>query len=167
MFPMLTTGCLSESKDDGTVTLKIMSVYDQASLYNLGLRKFLNEHPDISVEWIEPLDDGANAWNKYGKLEELFEEEQPDIMINDALSFRVLAVQNKYLDLSAMIETEDSWMKERYAGVDQWMKRNGDGSLAGLAPYYGSSVLLYNADQFGLLNIPPPAEPISWEEVVR
>ncbi|WP_214630812.1 ABC transporter substrate-binding protein [Paenibacillus agaridevorans] len=163
----LLTSCQTGPNESEQTKLKILSVYDQATIHNMGLRSFLNEHPDITVEFLDMSDNEGNVLDKYGRMETLMTDQKPDIVINDALSYRLLAEQNRFLDLKPMSNSDDDWSAGRYGAIDQWMALNGNGTLGGLAPVFDSMVVLYNADLFHTYGVSIPGDGLTWNQLLN
>ncbi|OBR66170.1 hypothetical protein A7K91_20765 [Paenibacillus oryzae] len=163
---LLLSGCFTGKKTESNVSLKILSMYDRVTIEHIGLRSFMENNSEVSVEFIDLNERVSDPLDKYKRIEEIFMSEQPDVVITDRFSFGVLSSQNKLADLNVYIQQSNYPINDLYSGVRDWIIQNGDGLLNGLAPYFQSEALIYNYDLFEKYDIPILEDYMSWEEIL-
>ncbi|WP_127534614.1 ABC transporter substrate-binding protein [Paenibacillus kobensis] len=163
---LLGTGCTigSDKKESGTI--RIVSIQSEADARGQGLRLFQEKYPELKVEFVDVkamVGDPIKAYQQFGQY---IEDEKPDVIIGDALTFGPLAARDAYADLSPMIQRDSFPTEDMNQGVLEWIKQQGGGLLTGLTPAYDSTVLFYNIGLFEQYGISHPSNQMSWEEVL-
>ncbi|WP_374020077.1 extracellular solute-binding protein [Paenibacillus thiaminolyticus] len=96
------------------------------------------------------------------------EKNKPDVLIVSRRDlFDKLAEEGKLYNLEAIIEQEKFDLDGYLPGFADLLRERGGCSLYGLAPYFSTSVIFYNADLFREHHIDLPRNRMSWKELIE
>ncbi|WP_259392126.1 ABC transporter substrate-binding protein [Paenibacillus thiaminolyticus] len=96
------------------------------------------------------------------------EKNKPDVLIVSRRDlFDNLAEEGKLYNLVAIIEQEKFDLDGYLPRFVDLLRERGGGSLYGLAPYFSTSVIFYNADLFREHHIELPRNRMSWKELIE
>ncbi|MGG3837608.1 extracellular solute-binding protein [Paenibacillus thiaminolyticus] len=161
---------LDELEKDGKGKIKIV-YYDEDSFYRQYGNLFNVKYPDIEFEIV-------NQQEMYrdlqGKEDVDYEEERmkfldkhkPDVLMIDLEMMEKLVQEGKLYNLDSVIAQEKFDLEGYMPGLVDMIRERGGGSLYGLAPYFYTSVIYYNAELFREHNIEPPCNKMTWQEVL-
>ncbi|MBG9733560.1 ABC transporter substrate-binding protein [Paenibacillus alvei] len=152
---------------------KIKVIYqDEEAFYHDYGKYFHMKYPQIEVEVIPEsqvlLNLGktirAEDWD--AEIKKLLENSGADVIkLGDAKTFQSFAEAGRLYELEEMIRQDDYDMKGFLPGLIDRIKSLGNGKLYGLAPYVDREVLYYNAALFKELQIEPPKNNMTWQEM--
>ncbi|GFN33307.1 ABC transporter substrate-binding protein [Paenibacillus xylaniclasticus] len=163
---ILGTGCSSDIDKKGSGKIRIVSIQSEEDVQRQGLRSFKEEYPELNVEFIDMKALSGDPVKAYQQFGQYVENENPDVIIGDALTFSPLAARDAYADLSPLIQRDDFPTEDMNQGVLEWIKQQGGGLLTGLTPTYDSTVLFYNMEILEQFGIAHPVNQMSWEELL-
>lgn len=147
-------------------TIKV-TYWDEEAFYRDYGNLFLNEFPNITVEVVSTQGINGNGKDPVEEMKKLVEKEQPDVLLLGPREFAELVKDNVLYELDPVLRQDDFDLSPIVPGLIELIKKEGDGKLYGLSPYFNSTALYYNKDLFEKYNIPFPRDGMSWEEVLQ
>jgi ABC-type glycerol-3-phosphate transport system substrate-binding protein len=129
-------------------------------------------YPNIELEVVSTAPIGREMQANGTTYEEEYikhiEKNKPDVLIVSRRDlFDKLAEEGKLYNLEAIIEQEKFDLDGYLLGFVDLLRERGGGSLYGLAPYFSTSVIFYNADLFREHHIELPRNRMSWKELIE
>ncbi|MGG4395007.1 extracellular solute-binding protein [Paenibacillus thiaminolyticus] len=161
---------LDELGKDGKGTIKVV-YYDEDNFYRQYGNYFNVKYPDIEFEIVSmqemyrDLQDKENVDYEEERLKFL-EKHKPDVLMVDLSTMEKLAQEGKLYNLDSIITQEKFDLEGYMPGLVDMIREHGGGSLYGLAPYFYTSAIYYNAELFRENNIEPPRNKMTWQEVL-
>ncbi len=170
-------GCFAEKPvfeelgPEGKGKMKVL-YYDEDSFFKEFGNQFNLKYPNIELEVVStaPIDREMQANGTTYEEEYLkhIEKNKPDVLIVSRHDlFDKLAEEDKLYNLEAIIEQEKFDLDGYLPGFVDLLRERGGGSLYGLAPYFSTSVVFYNADLFREHHIEPPRNKMSWKDLIE
>ncbi|MCG7410039.1 extracellular solute-binding protein [Paenibacillus sp. ACRRX] len=101
------------------------------------------------------------------RLLEFIDKEKPDVIMLSQEQISKLVEKGKLYNLDPIIAQEQVDMKDMLPGMIDMFRELGGGGLYGMAPYYYTQVVYYNADLFKKQGIDLPKHKMSWEELLN
>ncbi|BFH17430.1 hypothetical protein J6TS7_34620 [Paenibacillus dendritiformis] len=166
-------GCLGGKfamDSEGKAKIKVL-YYDEDIFYSDYGNNFYMKYPNIEFEVINTgtiyLDMQKNGTSYEEEYLKFIEKHKPDVIMTSLYSFEKLAQEGKLYNLDTVIEQEKFDLDGYMPGLVEMLRERGRGSLYGLAPYFNTSVVYYNADLFREHQIDPPRNQMSWKELIE
>ncbi|MWC30765.1 ABC transporter substrate-binding protein [Paenibacillus sp. MMS18-CY102] len=158
------SACSLGEEKQKDVHLKIM-YWDTDSFNKRFGDRFTKENPNITVEAVsmQQLLQSSNP----NELNNLIEQQSPDILLLSDQVYGQMALDNRLLDLEPLM-SEDGYALDGWNdSIVQELRAQGDGRLLGLAPTFRSKALYYNRKLFEQAGIPIPRDQMTWEETFQ
>ncbi|TVX86834.1 ABC transporter substrate-binding protein [Paenibacillus agilis] len=165
---IIISACGSNSPDaPKQVTLKILVDYADG-FNNQFSTMFKIKHPHIELEVVElPFDFNATREQQAKQRMEFIDEQRPDLVVfENPQDYQRAAREGKLLELDIHIKNSE-YKLEQISHIVENLKSESDGKIYGLAPFFDTSVLYYNADLFQQFGIDPPQHKMTWEELIQ
>lgn len=162
---------LEELGPEGKGKIKVL-YYDEDSFFKEFGNQFNLSYPNIELEVVSTVPIGREMQVNGTTYEEEYikfiEKNKPDVLIVSRRDlFDKLAEEGKLYNLEAIIEQEKFDLDGYLPGFVDLLRERGSGSLYGLAPYFSTSVIFYNADLFREHHIELPRNRMSWKELIE
>lgn len=173
-FFIIFIGCTAQDDglpplpEDEDITLKVAtfgSGYSDREYAN-----FLeNKYPKLKVDLISYSSlfavEGKNFDEEFDKW---IEEHEPDlIQFPQSSIFTRWAQENRLYELDPMIKATKFDIDGINSNIIEFIKKQGNGKLYGLAPQFDSYALLYNKDLFDEYGVDYPVDRMNWEEILN
>ncbi|MDU5145717.1 MAG: ABC transporter substrate-binding protein [Paenibacillus dendritiformis] len=170
------SGCFGEKPvidelgKDGKGKIKVV-YYDEEGFYREYGNLFNVKYPDIEFEIVSmqemyrELQDKENVDYEEERLKFL-DKHKPDVLMVDLQEMEKLVQEGKLYNLDAIIAQETFDLEGYMPGLVDMIREHGGGSLYGLAPYFFTSAIYYNAELFREHNIEPPRNKMTWQELL-
>ncbi|TVX86833.1 ABC transporter substrate-binding protein [Paenibacillus agilis] len=172
VLSMLLSGCLiipdKPQQQAEKVKLKVLVEReyqfwnDYAKIYSMqypNVEFELINREEIGMDYTEPLDNEA--------LQQLTQTYKPDIIILSTPQYKQLASQGLLESIEHLIKKDEFDVQNILPSITEELRLKGGGQLYGLAPYFKTEALLYNADLFKKYGIEPPHHQMTWEQVLQ
>ncbi|GIO14861.1 hypothetical protein J19TS2_44160 [Cohnella xylanilytica] len=162
----LASGCTESKKElfdkSEHATLKVLGDGDERSFYSTYGDDFNQEYPNVEFEFVSFQDMASGQ-----TTEEFIKAESPDIVIAQRYNYPELSRSGLLADLSPFVKRDEYDLSTFSAPVLDLLRATDGETLYGLAPYFNSLALFYNAALFSQFGIDPPRDGISWEQLFQ
>ncbi|MDU5145718.1 MAG: ABC transporter substrate-binding protein [Paenibacillus dendritiformis] len=176
MVVALLSGCfgekpvLDELGKGGKGKIKVV-YHNEDSFYRQYGNYFNVKYPDIEFEIVnmqemyQELQDKENV-DYEEERKKFLDKHKPDVLMIDLDTMEKLVQEGKLYNLDAVIAQEKFDLEGYMPGLVDMIRERGGGSLYGLAPYFYTTVIYYNAELFRDHNIEPPRNKMTWQEIL-
>lgn len=160
-------GSLKKLGKDEKATIKVM-YYDKNSFYQQYGNLFMAKNPNIDVEVISNQGIYGTGKDPQEALDQLIDEEKPDILlVNGTDQLEKFVQKGRLYALDDVIKQDKFDVEHILPATLETIKLKGEGKLYGLSPGFYSQALYYNKDLFEQYGIELPKNKMSWEDVIN
>lgn len=158
-------GCSSNGIEKDDITLKIW-VEGVLQTHTQAFGELKTQYPNADVEFIHIREQVEQPLQMYEKLEELYLDLNPDVVISNQVTFPLLASQGYLLNVESSMRQDGIVIEDMHPPVMEWIRDQGNGQIYGLTPYFDTEVLFYNKKLFDEFLISYPTDQMTWGEIL-
>ncbi|BFH67218.1 MAG: extracellular solute-binding protein [Paenibacillus dendritiformis] len=162
---------LEEMGKDGKGKIKLV-FDDEESFFRQYGDSFNVKYPDIEFEVVNLQElywelQGKENVDHEAEWVKFLDKHKPDVLMIDLERMEKLVQEGKLYNLDAVIAQDKFDLEGYMPGLIDLLREQGGGSLYGLAPFFTTNVIYYNAGLFREHHIEPPRDKMSWQEVLE